>query len=330
MKELDSYKVEAKGKIEEIKKMKESLEYKQIFNYIDQENDDSNKFILIIPGEEYISDDEILCFSENSINKIIRNYREWLIECTGQQLMDDQGQPTDDKSVQIKESPEFYVGLPIDSDGMLGFVDIRQVKTLTYLVKNGLNFCYLVPTDEMISHTVSLKNVYGNYPDWVSANHCQRGSNILIYNIEICDGQNCNKENTRQIMSDYINNWTEPKFIESNLYQEDIDEIQLEMEQHEQLVRQQEVINMEDQLDDQVEERLLPRRLFEDDDDEDDEDDGIDGDASSGDALSPRRLFFGEDSDDSDDSDSVDIIINDEQINNWENYLLQNQDEEFM
>lgn len=168
MSELDSYKLEVKDKIEEIKKMKESLEYKQIFKYIDEENDDSNKFILIIPGEEYISDDEILCFSENSINKIIRNYREWLIECTGQQLMDDQGQPTDDKSIQIKESPEFYVGLPIDSDGMLGFVDIRQVKTLSYLVKNGLNFCYLVPTDEMISHTVSLKNVYGNYPDWVS------------------------------------------------------------------------------------------------------------------------------------------------------------------
>ena len=152
MSELDSYKLEVKDKIEEIKKMKESLEYKQIFKYIDEENDDSNKFILIIPGEEYISDDEILCFSENSINKIIRNYREWLIECTGQQLMDDQGQPTD-KSIQIKESPEFYVGLPMDSDGMLGFVDIRQVKTLSYLVKNGLNFCYLVPTDEMISHT---------------------------------------------------------------------------------------------------------------------------------------------------------------------------------
>jgi hypothetical protein len=49
-------------------------------------------------------------------------------------------------------------------------------------------------TQKMISHTVSWQNAYGppGNVDYYGANHCQSGSNILIYTLKVCrDPERC-------------------------------------------------------------------------------------------------------------------------------------------
>lgn len=60
---------------------------------------------------------------------------------------------------------------------------------------NGLRIFYLKPAEGdagYISHTASYKNSYNlAYANYVSTNHCQGGSAIVVYDIKICEGEWC-------------------------------------------------------------------------------------------------------------------------------------------
>ena len=86
-----------------------------------------------------------------------------------------------------------YIKIPINIEGQNGWVEKEKLIKLLY---NSKKIFYITPKIEggiqkNISHTSSYNNAHGLHMDNFSASHCQYGTNILIYNIELCDGINC-------------------------------------------------------------------------------------------------------------------------------------------
>ena len=85
-------------------------------------------------------------------------------------------------------NPESYIKIPLNSDGLNGFVPLIQLKKL--LLSSNKIF-YIYPylengVQKIITHSTTWKNAYGPEPDWISANHCQSGSSILVYTLKLC------------------------------------------------------------------------------------------------------------------------------------------------
>ena len=74
----------------------------------------------------------------------------------------------------------------------------------------------------MVTHTISRNVVLGLSGSGVSANHCQRGSNILIYDIQICaNSKICtktikNKHNSKKSKSRRLSSRSRNKTIPYN------------------------------------------------------------------------------------------------------------------
>lgn len=117
-----------------------------------------------------------------------------------------------DKPMEFAEHPRLYVGIPTNNDGTNLFVDIRQLRTLLLLQEAGIKAFYLMPhmpndaSHVMFSHTCTYHNMLGIDRDDNSANHCQYGSNISIYDVRLCGGIHCSvsghtPENMPQLLS---------------------------------------------------------------------------------------------------------------------------------
>jgi hypothetical protein len=90
-----------------------------------------------------------------------------------------------------------YLKIFINDEGLLGFIPLIQIRKI---LVSEYRVYYINPlldengNQKMITHTVTWQNSYGprlnmNYQ---SANHCQRGSNILIYTLKVCrDPERC-------------------------------------------------------------------------------------------------------------------------------------------
>ena len=94
---------------------------------------------------------------------------------------------------------EMYAGIVVNPDGFKLFVDVRELKSLLILLGWGVKIFYLTPKlDASLSHTIRYSNAHPIWdgapedePDFVSTQHCQHGSAIVVNQISICVGDNC-------------------------------------------------------------------------------------------------------------------------------------------
>jgi len=72
---------------------------------------------------------------------------------------------------------------------MNGFISAREILEV---LNSDRQAYYIEPAldedgiQKMATHSISHNNVFGNNPNFVSANHCQGGSSILIYTLKVC------------------------------------------------------------------------------------------------------------------------------------------------
>jgi hypothetical protein len=144
--------------------------------------EEEDTFLFINRGST--NDFDILCFEKSYIEGIISDKNNnWLYECTGRLIPG-----TNDRSMgQFINYP--YIKVPINDSGLNGFIPLIQLRTL---LRSNNRIYYIYPfleadgTQKMITHTASWQNAYSSNPNYVSANHCQAGSNILVYTLKLC------------------------------------------------------------------------------------------------------------------------------------------------
>ena len=122
------------------------------------------------------------CFSKETLKNIINDRSNWLYECIGPIIPN-----TNDRAINVNKD-EIYLKFPLTTDGFNSFIPLKQI---VQILKSNNKYYYITEfiengTQKMITHSVNWNIVFGNNPDFVSSNHCQSGSNILIYNIKKC------------------------------------------------------------------------------------------------------------------------------------------------
>lgn len=118
----------------------------------------------------------------------------------------------DRQMVVDKVNPVFYCSIPVEG-GSNNFIPVSQLRTLIHLIENeNLRMCYLTPSNDengvqkSIQHTSNYANAFNVNPNYVSANHCQFGSQIMLYDIEICNSKefNCHTPDCVKSMNSFI------------------------------------------------------------------------------------------------------------------------------
>jgi hypothetical protein len=143
---------------------------------------EADTFLLIHKS----STDDILCYEKSYIESILNNKNNWFYECIGRLL--DSG----NRTIQVGNENDAYIKLPIYKDGLNGFIHLSQV---IRLLESDNRIYYVYPdNDKDITHSISWKNAFGpdHMRNWISANHCQVGSKLLVYKLKICrDPERC-------------------------------------------------------------------------------------------------------------------------------------------
>ena len=209
---------------------------------------------------------DVLCFEKSSIEYIIKDKNNWLYECTGpiKPTLHDPNA----KSAGIYDR-ETYVKLPNDETGLNAFIPLIQLKKI--LKRN--HKIYYIEFEKDITHSIGWKNSFGpsRHANWVGANHCQGGSNILLYTLKVC------RDPVRCIKS--LSEWGRPAATsQDDMYQdsleadedddEDRDEEQAQQEEREEAEFEEQSELARLQLEAR---RLEARRLEEAGDEEEDE-----------------------------------------------------------
>jgi hypothetical protein len=148
------------------------------------------------------NDSEILCFDRETLQSFYDNKEDgWFYACLGdlfwnklrnnqfeiEVISNDRRVSDENGNIQIYKKP--YVKIPINMEGMNAFISARELYSM---IHSDRNVFYIEPkldrngTQISLTHTITWKNVYGE-ANWVSANHCQSGSNILVYEIKVCN-----------------------------------------------------------------------------------------------------------------------------------------------
>jgi hypothetical protein len=152
----------------------------KVSDFLARQPNQRAKVVLITP-------ENVLCFEKEALDTIISmdHYDKWMFKCNG---------PLDNNNNRsmangIEDVP--YVGIPLNQDGMIGYV--RLVEMVKMMESRGTFFYVAPPTngaESMITHSVSWKNHPKQQSNWlrnfVSANHCQSGTSIMVYTIMKC------------------------------------------------------------------------------------------------------------------------------------------------
>ena len=165
------------------------------FRYIDiilfqsYEDFDENKYMEDKNNILLISDEIIFCYTRSDLDQLLSNQSEfWFFECQGKSIPfercihnNNTTLTCEDKSLD-KIGKDVYVKIPIDLTGLNGLVHIEQILSM---LSSDHQIFILKNTEKSFTHTISWKNVQKNYRlyDFVSANHCQYGSNMIIFEI---------------------------------------------------------------------------------------------------------------------------------------------------
>ena len=148
-------------------------------NILEHLSEDADTFLFV--SKNPLVGFDVLCFEKSSIEYIIKDKNNWLYECTGpiKPTLHDPNA----KSAGIYDR-ETYVKLPNDETGLNAFIPLIQLKKI--LKRN--HKIYYIEFEKDITHSIGWKNSFGpsRHANWVGANHCQGGSNILLYTLKVC------------------------------------------------------------------------------------------------------------------------------------------------
>ena len=143
----------------------------------------ADTFLFINPNQD------IICYEKSYIETILDDKNNWFYECTGHHL------ENDDMSILFdRNENNAFIKLPLYIDGLNGFIPLIQVMKL--LGSNDRIYYIYPDNDKDITHSISWVNAFGSteHTDWIGTNHCQRGSNLLVYKLKICrDPEMCVK-----------------------------------------------------------------------------------------------------------------------------------------
>ena len=95
--------------------------------------------------------------------------------------------PSGTKSAGVYDR-ETYIKMPANETGkrdvLNAFIPLVQLKKI--LKRN--HKIYYIEFEKDITHSIGWKNSFGpsRHANWVGANHCQGGSNILLYTLKVC------------------------------------------------------------------------------------------------------------------------------------------------
>ena len=159
---------------------------------------------LFINGDPNTLGSSILCFSKDYLKQFIENKNDnWFYECNGDFL-----KPPHERDRSMSSFIDYpYIKIFINEDGLNGFVPLIQIKKI---LESNHRIYYINPmldsdgTQKNITHSVTWQNSYGprSNRNYVSANHCQAGSSILIYTLKICkDPERCVRSLKNNIIS---------------------------------------------------------------------------------------------------------------------------------
>jgi uncharacterized protein YjbI with pentapeptide repeats len=162
------------------------------FDYVMQEDSDIIEqllenidfFVLVFPSDK--EDFKVICKTREEIKLALNDISSIFYECTGRfkrdTLPDGRTVELRDKVIgPIDETP--YVKI-LGVGGINIFIDIKEVNAL---LNSTERIFYAYPKKE-ITHSISWNNIYGRNPDYISAYHCQNGSNLTIYTLKVCKG----------------------------------------------------------------------------------------------------------------------------------------------
>lgn len=131
-----------------------------------REEDEDVIFFVILKDEKPYP---VLSWRKSYITNSIKN-KEFLYECGGKLF------ENGDKSMEnFGDTP--YLKLALTS---FFYVSLAEIKSV---LLSKEKYFYLIPENREISHTISYKIAYSNNPVYVGSYHCQKGSNISVYNI---------------------------------------------------------------------------------------------------------------------------------------------------
>jgi hypothetical protein len=169
--------------------------------------DDNDHVIFITTvyerGTEVI---KATCLTRTYLKGLLEDPRNSILfECTGnfmprtQEDIDIGETEPIDKSMGDFDRKHPYVKITIDEDGMTALVPVSE---LVSVVNSRESVYFIVPhygrdgVQQSLSHTIAW--VATGYPGYtpaydalISVNHCQRGSNKLVYSIKACRSKNC-------------------------------------------------------------------------------------------------------------------------------------------
>lgn len=165
-----------------------NLETSRCFDLIDFDLADAKDYLQRDPDNIIIinlSTRKALCFTKESLSEYTRDLTSQFVECLGE--TDVRG----DRSLRyIRPDARIYLRIPADESGMNAFLPLENVSEA--VSSRERIFC-LVPLKEAdtneqasLTHTITVQNLRGPERDFVSANHCQRGSNVLLYKFVKC------------------------------------------------------------------------------------------------------------------------------------------------
>lgn len=128
------------------------------------------------------SDGKPLCISHSLVKSLYKDKEDkWMYECYGEFIPG-----TRDRSMAHIAKNRPYVKMYVSESGMIGLVPAPQVKGM---VESKRKLFFIKPhiVDDVhytLTHTIGHALAYNTHgATMVSANHCQYGSNMLVYDI---------------------------------------------------------------------------------------------------------------------------------------------------
>jgi hypothetical protein len=119
--------------------------------------------------------------SRETLLSLVCDKSNWLYECVGRKLNDTDIDDRYDRAIQFNDRM-IYVKFPIAENGHNGFFRIDDIYALVSSKSNCFEIIqYANAAEKMITHSISYNNTKGTTRNYISANHCQYGSNVLIY-----------------------------------------------------------------------------------------------------------------------------------------------------
>jgi hypothetical protein len=122
-----------------------------------------------------------MCYTKDHLQRIITDKDQWLYECLGRET----GRSA--RGVE-KAMTNFDLRYPYGLFPVGDFSVMIPIQRLNQVVRDKHRVYHMVKTGD-VTNTITRGTLLGG--SHVSSNHCQGGSNNIVYNLVLCTGGGC-------------------------------------------------------------------------------------------------------------------------------------------